>query len=80
MYTSNKNKTEQEVTEQLEYEYIAGQKTKKRKKVKTKKKISFAQFKLGKNGRLEEELTHNGLIKRAFRNWSKQTNSPVCAN
>ena len=66
----SKNKTEQEANKVLEYEGKAD-KTKKRIKENHENKISFAHFKLRKNGRLEEELTDSGLIKRAFRNWSK---------
>ena len=61
-----KNKTEQEANKLLEYEDIAD-KTKKRIKEKKENKIRFAHFKLGKNGRLEEELTNDALIKRARR-------------
>ena len=67
LISNNNNTTEQEVMKQTSLEFIIS-KTEKNIKEKFNNRISFAHFKPAKNGRLKEELTDDGLIKRAFRN------------
>ena len=64
------NKTDEEKIKLEEYKQKE-EKTNKRIKEKNDNKMSFAHYKLGKNGRPEEELNDDGLIKRAFKNWNK---------
>ena len=59
----NNNTTHVEAIEQKELAQIII-KTRNQIKEKTDNRISFAHFKLAENGRPEEELTDDGLIKR----------------
>ena len=69
----SKTEQEEEMQEQLKQDI---RKITRRAKDKHDNRISFAHFKPTKDGRPQEELTDDGLIKRAFRNWSKLRTPP----